>query len=168
MLTVTARTANFLGFLCCAGLLGFAYFAQYGLHLTPCPLCIFQRIGIFATGVVFLIAAVHRPQTAGRRIYFILLLLTAAATAGVAARHLWIQSQPPGTVAACGASLNFMLKLLPLQEVVMKVLNGSGECAKVDWRLLGLAMPAWVLVAATGLAAWAAWANLRHQSRPRF
>ena len=31
-------------------------------------------------------------------------------------------------------------------EVLRKVLTGSGECAKVDWTFLGLAMPAWVLI----------------------
>ncbi len=40
-----------------------------------------------------------------------------------------------------------MLKVFPLTEVLVKVLTGSGECAKIDWRFLGLAMPAWVLIA---------------------
>jgi disulfide bond formation protein DsbB len=155
---MTTRTANALGFLVCAALIGFAYYAQFQLHLEPCPLCIFQRVGIFAVGVLFLIAALHGPRGAGRAVYAGLVLLAAAATAAVSVRQLWIQSQPPGTVAGCGASLDFMLKVLPLQDVLMKVLNGSGECAKVDWRLLGLAMPAWVLIAAVALAAWAAWA----------
>ena len=165
---MSSRAANFLGFLTCAGLLGFAYYAQYVLHLTPCPLCIFQRVGIFAVGVVFLIAAIHGPRGAGRRVYAALLALAAAATFGVAARQLWIQSQPPGTVAACGASLDFMMKILPLKDVLLKVLSGSGECAKVDWRFLGLAMPAWVLIVAAGHAGWGGWANLRYSPRSRF
>jgi disulfide bond formation protein DsbB len=165
---MSSRTANFLGFLTCAGLLAFAYYAQYAMHLTPCPLCIFQRVGIFAVGVVFLSAAIHRPRGAGRGVYAALIALAAAATIGVAARQLWIQSQPPGTVAACGATLDFMLKILPLREVLVKVLSGSGECAKVDWRFLGLAMPAWVLIGAAGLAGWGGWANLRYGPRSRF
>ena len=43
-----------------------------------------------------------------------------------------------------------MLKVFPLTDVLVKVLTGSGECAKVDWRFLGLAMPAWVLICRTG------------------
>ena len=160
---MTARTANVLGALACAALLGYAYYAQFVLHLEPCPLCIFQRVGIFATGVLFAIAAAHDPVGWGRRVYAALLMLTTLATIGIAARQLWIQAQPPGTVAACGASLDFMLKVFPLTDVLVKVLTGSGECAKVDWRLLGLAMPAWVLISALVLGAWGAWANLRHQ-----
>jgi disulfide bond formation protein DsbB len=160
---MAARPGNLLGFLACVCLLAYAYYAQFVLHLEPCPLCIFQRVGIFSLGVVFLIAALHDPAAAGRRIYALLLLLAALATVGVALRHLYIQSLPPGTAPACGASLDFMLKVFSLSEVLVKVLSGSGECAQINWRFLGLAMPAWVLISAAALGAWAVWNNLRRQ-----
>ena len=56
-----------------------------------------------------------------------------------------------------------MLKMFSLAQVLTKVLSGSGECAKIDWRFLGLAMPAWVLLAALGLGGWGLWANLRRR-----
>jgi disulfide bond formation protein DsbB len=115
---------------------------------------------VFAIGVIFLLAAAHDPVGWPRRVYAGLLLLAALATVGVAARQLYIQSLPPGSVPACGASLDFMLKVFPLTDVLVKVLTGSGECAKVEWRLLGLAMPAWVLIAALSLGFWGLWANL--------
>ena len=37
------RPAYLLGFLVCAGLMGWALWLQYGLDLEPCPLCVFQR-----------------------------------------------------------------------------------------------------------------------------
>ncbi len=158
---MTARTANFLGTVACVALLAYAYYAQYVMHLEPCPLCIFQRVGIFAVGVAFTVAALHDPGAAGRRVYAVLLGLAATATIGVAVRQLYIQSLPPDAVPACGASLDFMLKVFSLNEVLVKVLTGSGECAKVDWRFLGLAMPAWVLIAAAGLGGFGVWANVR-------
>ena len=160
---MTVRTANLLGLLACAGLLAYAYYAQFVMHLEPCPLCIFQRLGVLAIALVFAIAAAHDPAGWPRRVYAALLGLAALATIGVAARQLYIQSLPPGSVPACGASLDFMLKVFPLTDVLVKVLTGSGECAKVDWRFLGLAMPAWVLIAGLGLGAWGLWANLRHR-----
>ena len=160
---MTARTANGLGALACVMLLGYAYYAQFVLHLEPCPLCIFQRVGLFVMGVVFAVAAAHDPVGWGRRVYGTLLALASLATVGVALRQLYIQSMPPGTVASCGASLDFMLKVFPLTDVLMKVLTGSGECARVDWRFLGLAMPAWVLIAAVTLCAYGLWANLRRR-----
>ncbi len=158
---MSGRSANFLGFLACAGLLGYAYYAQFVLHLDPCPLCIFQRVGVFATGVVFLLAAAQGPKGWGRRVYAALIAIASAATIGVATRQLYIQSLPPDAVPTCGASLHFMLKVLPLKDVLVKVLSGSGECAKIDWRFLGLAMPAWVLIAAVALGVFGLWANLR-------
>ncbi len=160
---MTSRQGNLLGFAACAGLLAYAYYAQAVLHLEPCPLCIFQRVGVFALGVVFLIAATHDPVGWGRRIYALLLAAAALSTIGVAVRHLYIQHLPEGSIPACGASLDFMLKVFSLSEVLVKVLTGSGECAKVTWSFLGLAMPAWVLIAALALGAYGLWINLRRQ-----
>jgi protein dithiol:quinone oxidoreductase len=160
---MTARLGNLLGFLACAGLLAYAYYAQYVMHLEPCPLCMFQRIGIIVLAIVFLIAALHDPGVNGRRVYAVLLGLSALATIGIALRHLYIQHMPPGSVPACGASLDFMLKVFSLSEVLVKVLTGSGECAKITWEFLGLAMPAWVLISALVLGVYGLWVNLRHQ-----
>jgi len=158
---MSTRLANLLGFCACVGLTGFALFAQYVLRLEPCPLCIFQRVGIIVIGVLFALAAIQGPKRWGRTAYAIAIALAALATIGVSLRHLYIQSLPAGSVASCGASLDVMLKYFSLNEVIAKVLTGSGECAKVDWRLLGLSMPAWVLIAALGLGGYAVWANLR-------
>jgi disulfide bond formation protein DsbB len=161
---MTGRQGNLLGFAACAGLLAYAYYAQVVLHLEPCPLCIFQRVGVFTIGIVFLIAAAHDPVGWARRVYASLLALAALASIGVAVRHLYIQSLPEGSVAACGASLDFMLKVFSLSEVLVKVLTGSGECAKVTWAFLGLSMPGWVLIAALALGVYGLWINLRRQA----
>jgi protein dithiol:quinone oxidoreductase len=155
------RPLNFAGFLICAGLIGYALYAQFELGLEPCPLCIFQRIGIAALGVVFLIAAVHNPRGWGRRTYAGLIAIAALATVAVAARQLYIQHLPPGAIPSCGAPLSMMLKFMPLTAVIRKVLSGSGECGIVNWTFLHLAMPAWVLLWAAVLGAAGALANGR-------
>ena len=159
------RALNALGLLVCLGLLGYAWYAQSALGLEPCPLCIFQRVGVAACGVLFLLAALQNPKATGARLYGSLLLLAAFATAGVAARHLWIQHLPAGAVPSCGASLNYMLEVFPLSDVIRKVLSGSGECAQVSWRLLRLSMPGWVLIAAASLGLLAAYANFPSRRR---
>ncbi len=157
---VSRRNANLLGFLACAALMGYAYYAEYVLGLEPCPLCMFQRVAVVTAGVLFLVAAVHNPARTGSRVYGVLITLAALAGVLIATRHVWIQAQPPGTVAACGAGLDYMLEILPLREVIATVLTGSGECGTVDWRFLGLAMPAWVLLACAALGAWAIAVNV--------
>lgn len=155
------RPLNFLGFLLCAGLIAYALYAQFKLGLEPCPLCIFQRIGIIALGAVFLIAALHDPRGWGTRIYAVLIAIAALATLAVAARQLYIQHLPPGSIPSCGAPLSMMMQFMPLTTVIRKVLTGSGECGVVNWTFLGLAMPAWVLIWAVSLGAAGVAANLR-------
>jgi protein dithiol:quinone oxidoreductase len=145
---------NVLAAAVCFAMFRYALYVQYQLQLEPCPLCIFQRIAVIALGVTFLLAAVvpARARIVGRAAAA-LIGLAALGGAGVAARHLYIQSLPPGEVPVCGASLEYMWDVFPALDVLRKVLTGSGECAKVDWTFLGLAMPAWVLICVLALGA---------------
>ena len=140
------RPAYLLGFLICAGLMAWALYLQYGLNLDPCPLCIFQRVAVIATGVIFLVAAVHNPRRGGAAVYALLTLIVAGIGAGLAALQVWIQAQPKGSVASCGMGLNYMLETLPFTEVIGRVLKGSGECAEQGWLFMGLAIPSWTFV----------------------
>jgi protein dithiol:quinone oxidoreductase len=154
------RLANLAGFVACAALLAYALYSQFELGLDPCPLCIFQRVGVAALGVVFLIAALHNPKGWGTRVYAVLIAAAALATIGVAARHVYVQHMPPGSLPSCGAPLGVMLKFSPFFDVIRKVLTGSGECSEVPWRFLGLAMPAWVLIWGVILGVFGVSANL--------
>jgi disulfide bond formation protein DsbB len=158
---VSRRLANLLGLLACLALLGYALYEQFVDHLQPCPLCQFQRLGVAAMGLVFLVAALHGPGRLGARVYALLLGLSTLFTMGVALRHIYIQHLPADAVPACGASLDYMLKVFPLADVVRKVLTGSGECAKVTWTFLWLSMPTWVLLCAAALGTLGIWKNVR-------
>ena len=151
---LTRRTGNFLGLLACVGLIAYALYVQYVVGLEPCPLCILQRVSVIVAGVLFLVAMLHNPADRGARVYGVLIDLAALLGILIAARHIWIIAQPPGAVAECGASLEYMMDVLPLHEVLGKVLTGSGECAKIDWHFLGLNMPTWVLMALVCVGLW--------------
>lgn len=155
------RTANWLGFLACALALGIAFYSQYVLELQPCHLCIFQRVTVAAMALVFLLAALHSSGGMRGAVYATLIGITGLATLATSGRHVWIQMQPPGSIPSCGADLDFMLELFPLTEVILKVFKAGGECAKVDWSLLGLSIPAWVFVFALVVTVGGVWFNLR-------
>ncbi len=161
----TRRSLNLAGLLCCAGLLAYAWYTQGVLRVEPCPLCIFQRIGVAACGALFLMAWLHSPNGWGARAYGVLIAGAAVLTMAIAARHVWIQHLPEGEVPVCGATLNYMLDVFPLSDVIRKVLTGSGECHAVNWSLLGLAMPSWVLMAAAGLGSLGLYANFSARRR---
>lgn len=117
-------------------------FLQRMMGFSPCPLCIFQRIGLMVMGVFALLAALINPnKTVGRLLLWLGSFLGILWSTGVAARHVWIQHLPADQVPSCGPGLDYWLDALPMQEVVNQVLTGSGECALVEWRFLGLSIP---------------------------
>jgi protein dithiol:quinone oxidoreductase len=147
------------GFIVCAALYAYALFVQFELGIEPCPLCIFQRIAFIAMGLIFLVAAIHGPGASGRRVYALLLLLSACIGIGVAARHLWVQSQPPDPLAGCAPGWNYMIENFPLSKALKLAFTGSADCSQVTWTLLGLSMPFWTLVCYALLGAGALWAG---------
>lgn len=132
--------------LACAGMLAYAMYVQHTDFIDPCPLCVFQRVIYMWIGAVALVAAVLNPAATGRWILGILLILGGVAGIAIAGRHLWLQSLPADQVPDCGMGLNYMLDTMPVLEVFREVLYGSGECAEVYWRFLGLTMPGWTFL----------------------
>jgi disulfide bond formation protein DsbB len=157
-----ARVINLTAFAACAGLMAYALYAEHRLLLAPCPLCIFQRVAVIVLGIVFLAAAVFTARGAGRIVYAGLIGLIAALGAGIAGRHVWLQSLPADQVPACGPGLDYIIDSFPLSEALRLVFSGSGECAAADWHFLGLSMPAWVLISIAILGALGVWNNLRN------
>lgn len=149
------RTINLLGFLACVVAMLGALYLQYAEDLEPCPLCVFQRVGVIAAGLFFLLAALHNPGRTGQRIYGALAGLGAIGGGIVAGRHIWLQSLPEDEVPACGPGLDYMLDVFPMRDVLSMVFSGSGECAEIDWTFLGITIPQMALLTFLGLLALA-------------
>ena len=137
------------GLLVLASIVGmsFALYLEHVKGLDPCPLCVFQRVGLMAMGIFALIAFLHNPASnLMKRMYALLATLSIGWSVGVAARHVWLQTLPPDQVPSCGPGLNYLIDALPLKTVLNEVLTGSGECAAIDWTFLGQSLPVWSLV----------------------
>jgi disulfide bond formation protein DsbB len=139
------RKLALAGFLVCAGLIGFALFLQYFRGLEPCPLCMIQRVFFIALGFVFLIAAIAGPSGFFVKVYGVIATLLAVTGAGFAMRHVWLQWNPP-SMESCTADLFTQLQRLPFVSVIERALYATGDCAKVDWTLLGLSIAEWSLI----------------------
>ena len=118
------------------------FFLQRHLGLMPCPLCIFQRVGLIIMGSFALISALFNPKS---KVVRLLLWLGSLAGIGwstaVATRHVWLQHLPADQVPSCGPGLDYWLDTLPILQVFKEVFAGSGECASVDWTFMGLSIP---------------------------
>ncbi len=133
-------------FLICLALLGFGLYLEHVKGLEPCPLCVFQRIAFIAIGLIALIAAFHGPGSIMHVLYSMLLAIAALAGAGIAGRQVWLQHLPADQVPECGPGLDYMLEAFPLTDALKMVFSGSGECAEVHWRFIGLSIAEWSLV----------------------
>jgi disulfide bond formation protein DsbB len=158
------RLLNLAGFLACAGMMGFALYAEHVLLLDPCPLCVFQRVAVILLGIVFLVAALHDPKGKGRFVYAVVTTVIALGGMGVAAWHLRMQGLPPDEVPTCGPGLGYILENNAFGDALAIVFTGSGSCADVVWQFLGLSMPAWVLICLVGLGSLGVFANVRRSA----
>lgn len=156
----TPRAVFAAVFLACAGLIATALYMQYEMGQEPCPMCVLQRYAFVCIGIVALAAAIHGPAAIGRRAYSGFLLLFALLGGGTAMRHSFLQRFPdPST--SCGVELEFLVNNFPLSQALPKIFAGTGECAKVTWRFLGLSTPEWALLWFLFFAAVALWAAFR-------
>jgi len=126
--------------------MAFALYLEHGQGLNPCPLCVFQRIGLIGLGIISLIALLHNPKSnAMKRGYAFLGSLSILWSVGVAARHVWLQNLPPDRVPSCGPGLDYWLETLPMKSVQVNVppligrswgnLYRSGHwCSSVSYR----------------------------------
>lgn len=157
MAIVLPRRAPFFAMAAvCAGLLGFGYYLQFQTGLEPCPLCVFQRICFMVIALLALAAGAHGARHRGAAVYCALIFIVAIIGAGIAGRQVWLQHLPADQIPECGPGLNFLLEMYPLTETIRTVLRGSGDCAKVDWTLLGFSIAEWSLLCFIGLCVAAA------------
>ena len=132
-------------------LMGAALYMEHMMHLEPCPLCIFQRVAVIATGLVAIAAALHNPAQLGVKVYGLLVVLASTVGGALATRQIYLQSLPEDQVPSCGPGLDYLLDVFPMQEVIQMVLVGDGSCAEVVWTFLGVSIPGWTLVGFIGL-----------------
>lgn len=158
LINLSPRLIFVLIVLAISAMFGTALYTQYVGGLEPCPLCMSQRAFYILTALFALLGAIHNRR---HKIYGALVIAAAAAGGGVAARQIWLQHLPKDRVPACGPSLEYMLQTLPMGDVLVRMIKGDGNCAVVDWTLLGLSMAEWSLLCFCALALAGLWQLLR-------
>ena len=133
--------------------IAFAYFyLEKTLYLTPCNLCMVQRLAFALIGFFFLWDAIFWPARPVAR-YLLRLCKYASVFFGIglAARHLYIQSLPPDQVPACGFDFYTLMDRAPnIFKGLLEAMHGDGDCAILD-TFLGLRIPVWSMILFVGL-----------------
>ncbi|MBT4884727.1 MAG: disulfide bond formation protein B [Legionellales bacterium] len=129
-------------------MLGSSFFFEYIVKLTPCALCLVQRCFILLLILLAFVSLWYIGRGAKVRGLRICSFIVCVLGLLVAWRHLWLQQNAAlVTNAACLPDISFMLKMMPLPQVIMQLFShGGSECSKIKWEFLGLTMPAWVAI----------------------
>ncbi|MFZ2315562.1 MAG: disulfide bond formation protein B [Gammaproteobacteria bacterium] len=142
---MSARLTYFLGFLAATALLSASIYFQIFDGFIPCPLCTLQRITFGLLGILFLIGLLL-TKSRPRLILNLFTSLVSLVGVFLAGRQIWLQHFPPSEGTACGVSIQYMMQILPLNEVIQRIFSGSAECSQRGWEFLSFNMAEWSLV----------------------
>lgn len=145
-------------------MLSYAYYEQYVNDLNPCPLCLVQRFVILLLGLLFLVTFIFRPQYIIKKLFAILILLVAVTGAFISAWHVRLQNLPEDEIPDCGPGLGYMLENFPVGDILRNLFTGSGQCAEISWKFIGLSMPAWTFIIFIGFIIYTIfWMKLKNE-----
>jgi disulfide bond formation protein DsbB len=148
------------------GLVSGGVFLQQTMNLAACPLCILQRmlyllLALEAVAAWTLAGAVH-PNALPRRAAALVMVATTLTGAWIAAYQTWLQRFAKGV--SCTADqpwwesfVNWAGSQWPL------MFEASGLCSEAGWKLLGLSIAEWSLIAFTSMTLAMLAALLRKQ-----
>lgn len=140
---MSKRLNYFLGFLLIFTLVLFSFYLQIYDGVIPCPLCTLQRLAFISLGFIFLCGIFSSSWPWARLLTSLFAIVVAIIGIFLSGRQIWLQHYPSGESDACGVSLEYMLQVLPLNEVFQKILVGSSECSQRGWEFLNLNVAEW-------------------------
>jgi len=143
---MTIRSTYLLGFLTISILLLTSVYLQIFEGIIPCPLCSLQRLSFGLLGIWFLIGLLIHAKRLGRLFINFMCGLTSIIGIFLAGRQVWLQHFPSADNSECGVSLQYMMQVLPVNQIFQKIFEGSAECAKRGWEFLHLNMAEWALI----------------------
>jgi disulfide bond formation protein DsbB len=143
---MSQRQAYILSFLTIAIILGTGVYLEYFQGIMPCPLCTLQRICFGACGIFFLLGIFLYRKACSTMVINVATILISFTGMLLAGRQIWIQYFPSADTSSCGVSINYMLSVLPWQDVASRIFSGSTECSQRGWELLGLNIPEWSIL----------------------
>ncbi|KAB2927731.1 MAG: disulfide bond formation protein B [Dechloromonas sp.] len=138
----------------CFGLVAFGLALQEMLRLSPCPLCIFQRLLYLLIGTValggFLLPTV-------RWLWVAAIAVLALLGVGVATYQSWMQLFPDLASECSFTDPNLIERMVDwLGMQVPSLFLATGFCSSKEWVFLGLSMANWSVLVFAAIAAYAA------------
>ncbi|MEQ8955311.1 MAG: disulfide bond formation protein B [Gammaproteobacteria bacterium] len=141
------RLINAGVFLACVFTIGIVLYMEHVMLLSPCGLCITQRVFVILCGLTCLASAIHNPGVSGQKTYAFVGAAMCIFGSYFAGRQIWLQHLPEDQVPACGPGFSYIYENFPLLDLLDFLRVGDGNCAEVQFRFLGLSIPEMSMVA---------------------
>ena len=143
MSLASSRFFFFMASIAAALVLGIASYLEYSVGLTPCSLCVLQRLCLTLFLVNCLVACVHGPGRKGSIFYGATGFVFASGGMVLAWRQVLVQSMSIEHLPDCVSHLR---RADTWWCAVHRVLDGAVDCASITWTLFDLSIPEWSLL----------------------
>ena len=137
--------------LCSFGILATVFAFENLMGLAPCPLCLNQRIAFYLAvplGLLAALSATKKPSLS--TISFIALTLIFITNSAYGGYHAGIEwGYWPGPASCAGNTF----EVTNIEELILSLENGAPpSCSEAPWRLFGLSLAGYNMLASLGLA----------------
>ncbi len=133
------------------GLVGGGVLLAQTLNLAACPLCVLQRMLYLLLAAEAALAWALLRQPRPIRLAALAMAVTAITGAGIAAYQTWLQRFAKGV--SCTADQPWWEQLVNWAGSQWPLLfEASGLCSEAGWKLLGLSIAEWSLLAFGSMA----------------
>lgn len=150
-------------FLICAGALGTAYIAEYGFGLTPCILCLYERVPYFIGGALGILGlgTLYKEEWFPHSVIFIFLSAITFFVGGILAfyhvgveQHWWKSALEGCSVDFESGSIDELMALFDRKP--------AARCDEIPWAdpILHISMAGYNVMTSFGLAATCLWSAI--------
>ncbi|EGQ9280047.1 disulfide bond formation protein DsbB [Vibrio vulnificus] len=127
---------------------GAALFFQHVMMLSPCVMCIYERVAMLGVGGAALIGLIAPNNPLVR--WLGLAAWGASAYKGLALSLQHVDYQfNPSPFATCDLFVTFP-DWAPLNQWVPWMFEAYGDCSKIVWQFMTLSMPQWLVIIFAG------------------
>lgn len=127
---------------------GCALFFQHVLLLSPCVMCIYERVAMLGIAAAAIIGLIDPRNPLFRWLGLIGWGISAYKGLMLAIQHVGYQLNP-SPFATCDIFVRFPT-WAPLNQWFPWMFEASGDCSKIVWQFMTLSMPQWLIIIFAG------------------
>lgn len=122
---------------------GVALYFQHNMGLSPCVMCIYERIALFGICIAGVVGLIAPRFLLLRLLALFIAIFCAFKGLMLAIKHANYQFNP-SPWNQCPIKVDFP-PTLPLNQWFPNIFEATGSCSEIQWKLLTFSMPQWLI-----------------------